>query len=882
MKINLTIDGQKLKAEKSTTVLEAAQKNGIYIPTLCHHQALKPFGACRLCLVEIDKMRGYLTACTAPVMDNMVVRTNSEKLQELRRNILKLILSEHPYSCLVCPQKVECSDFQGTIRKVGVTTGCQYCPKNGQCELQTLVDYLGLKEIDFPIAYRGVPVEKEDPFFDRDYNLCILCGRCVRVCQEVRGRGVLAFTYRGNQVLVGTAFGRSHLDSNCEFCGSCVDVCPVGALADKRSKWEGKPERTISSICPYCSIGCTLDFNLKNDRVISTQPNEKGALNQGQACVRGRFGIVDMIHNDSRLQSPRIKRNGVWDEVSWEEAIQNVAENFAKYDGSQCAVIASPNCTNEDNFIFQKFARVALKTNNVDFYESYLNNGGLKAITQINNANSNTPPIQEIAKAKCILVVGSNTSQSHPVVAVAIRKAVRKGARLIVIDPRKIDLAGRADIWLQPNPESDAVLLMGIMKAILVHRSEDNLNFNSNYEHSRSFVRIVEKFNMSTAEGSTGISTEMINKIANILADNKPAVILYGSGITQNPSSTETIFALHNLSLLLGVDRQPAGLISLLGQNNILGANDIGAVPDYLPGHVPVQDRELRSQFENAWNCKIGEKPGLTYDEIIRGIENEQIKALYLIGEVPPLLALRKLDYLVVQNLFPTKVMEYAHAALPSASFAEINGTYTNFEGRVQRVRQIIKPLHKSKPDWWITCQIARKMEVKGFDYESPAKIMAEIAELVPGFARITYRRLRKNGIKRSFTNYNGKYKFLLMDLDNVPPPRDERFPLNLIIENNLFHYRAGSLVEQVKGMERIKRENVVEINSNEAHKLGITDGSKIKITCENGQSTTEVKLSSEVPDGFVFMILNAAVGSGLFALGMPAKKFYGVRIDRV
>jgi predicted molibdopterin-dependent oxidoreductase YjgC len=882
MKINLTIDGQKVQAEKGTTVLEAAQKNGIHIPTLCHHEALKPFGACRLCLVEIENMRGFATACTVPVVENMAVRTYTQKLQELRRNILKLILSEHPYSCLVCPQKVECSDFQGTIRKVGVVTGCQYCPKNGQCELQTLVDYLDLKEIEFPIAYRGVPVEKEDPFFDRDYNLCILCGRCVRVCQEVRGRGVLAFTYRGNQALVGTAFGRSHLDSDCEFCGSCVDVCPVGALADKRSKWEGKPERTVSSICPYCSLGCTLDFNLKNGRIISTKPSENAALNQGQACVRGRFGIVDIIHNESRLQSPMIKRNGVWDEVSWEEAIQNVAENFAKYDGSQCAVIASPNCTNEDNFIFQKFARVALKTNNVDFYESYLNNGGLKAVTQINTTNSNTPPIQEISEARCILVVGSNTSQSHPVVAVAIRKAVGNGAKLIVIDPRKIDLAGLADILLQPNPESDGILIMGVMKALLMRRLVENSIFDSQYEHSSSFVRIVEKFNMSTAEVSTGISIEMINKIANVLADHKPAVILHGSGISQHPSSTETIFALHNLSLLLGVDSQPARLISLLGQNNILGANDMGAVPDYLPGHVPVEDRELRSPFENAWNCKIGEKPGLTYDEIIRGIENEQIKALYLIGEVPPLPCLRKLDYLVVQNVFPAKVMKYAHIALPAASFAEINGTYTNFEGRVQRVRQVIKPLFQSKPDWWITCQIARKMEVRGFDYESPAKIMAEIAELVPGFERITYRTLRKNGIKRALTSCNGKYKFLLTDLDNVPPPRDERFPLNLVIENNVFHYRAGSLVEQVKGMEQIKRENVVEINSSDADKLGIADGSTVKITCENGQSMSAVKLSKSVPDGFVFMSLKAAVGSELFAHGMPVKKSYGVRIDRV
>ncbi|MFQ5864352.1 MAG: molybdopterin-dependent oxidoreductase [bacterium] len=879
MKVTLEIDGQKVKAETGMTVLQAAQKIGVYIPTLCHHDKLKPLGACRLCVVEIESMRVHSTACTLPVMDNMVVHTNTAKIQELRRNILKLILSEHPYTCLVCPQKVECSDFQGTIRKVGVTTGCQYCPKNGQCELQTLVEYLNLKEMDFPIAYRGLPVEKADPFFDRDYNLCILCGRCVRVCQDVRGRGVLSFIYRGNQALVGTAFGRSHLDSGCEFCGSCVDVCPVGVLAEKRSKWEGKPDRTVSSICPYCSVGCTLDFNLKNGRIISTRPNKNGALNQGQACVRGRFGIVDMVHNESRIKFPMIKRNGVWDEVCWDEAIENVAEGFAKYEGSECAVITSPNCTNEDNFVFQKFARVALKTNNVDCYESYLNSGGLKAITEINNSDSRPASIPEIRSAKCILVLGSNVTESHPVVGVAVRNAVRQGAKLIVVDPRKTELAGLAEIWLRPQPDSDAILLIGVMKTLLAQHSADD---SIQYEHLGSFVRRLKKFDMSALERLTGISVENTNQTAVILADHKPAVILYGSGITRHPANREAIFALHNLSLLLGVDSRPAGLISLLGQNNILGANDLGAVPNYLPGHVPVKQREARSPFEKAWHCKISEKPGLTYDEILKGIENEQIKALYLIGEMPPLSSLQKLDFLVVQNMFPTKVMEYAHAALPSASFAEINGTYTNFEGRVQRVRAVVKPQYESKPDWWITCQIARKMGIHGFDYDSPGRIMTEIARLVPSYEMINYRKLKKNGIKKSLDNYNGKSKFLLMDLGNAAWPRDERFPLTLIIENSLFHYRAGSLVEHVQGMREIKRENVVQMNVSDAEELGIAEDSTVKITCENGQSKNEVKLSDEVPKGCVFMSLNSAVGSELFARGLPVRKSYGVRVDRV
>ncbi len=882
MKITLTIDNQKVRVEKGATVLKAAQKSDIYIPMLCHHDSLKPFGACRLCIVEIDNIRGYPTACTVPVENNMVVRTSTTKLQELRRNILKLILSEHPYSCLVCPQNADCSDFQGTIRKAGITTGCQYCPKNGQCELQSMVEYLDLKEMDFPIAYRGVTVEKEDPFFDRDYNLCILCGRCVRVCQEVRGRGTLAFTHRGNQALVGTAFGRSHLDSDCEFCGSCVDVCPVGALADKRSKWEGKPEKTITSICPYCSLGCTLDFKIKNGSVIGTKPDDNGTLNQGQACVRGRYGIVDMIHNESRLQSPKIKEDGIWDEVSWDEAIQNVAENFAKYDSAQCAVIATPNCTNEDNFVFQKFARVALKTNNVDFYESNLNNGGLRAISQIDCTNSSTPPIQEISEAKCILVVGSNTSESHPVASVAIKKAIREGAKLVVIDPRKVELAGLADIWLQPNPESDALLLTGIMKALSRNGSTRNTNSGAKYEHADGLVQQLAKFDLSWVDKSASVSTEKIVETAALLSNNQPTVIVYGSGISQHPSSADTVLALHNLSLLLGTDNQPAGLISLLGQNNIMGASDMGAVPHNLPGHIAIEDNEAKSQFEKSWDCKISGKPGLTFNEILEEIESGQIKALYLIGEIPSVAVLDKLDFLVVQNIFPTKNMEHAQVILPAASFAENSGTYTNFEGRVQRVKEVIKPQYQSKPDWWITCRIAKKMGISGFDYKNSAKIMEEIAQLVPGYETINYRKLKKHGRVRFINGSNGKYKFHPTDLVTMASAKNENFPLTLIVENNLFHFRAGSLLEHVKGMELIKPENTAEINFDDAAELGITNGDEVKIMSENGQTQTKVKLSDDVPRGIVFMSLNSVTGTELFNHGMPVQKTKSVRIERV
>jgi len=310
--ISLVVNGIRITAPYGATVLDSARANNIYIPSLCHHPQLQPAGACRLCIVEIEGMRGLPTACTTPAAEGMSVQTETPAVRDLRRDILSLILSEHPYTCLVCGRHARCAEWQTTIRKAAVTTGCENCPKNGQCELQELVEKIDLQDIPYPIHYRGRPVEKSDPFFDRDYNLCILCGRCVRVCQDVRHTGTLAFVQRGSQTLVGTAFGQSHLDSNCEFCGACVDICPTGALYDKRTKWEGVPDSTATTICPYCSVGCQLEVWIKNGKIMGVRSSAESLVNQGQACTRGRFGLVELVHAEDRLATPLIRREDGW------------------------------------------------------------------------------------------------------------------------------------------------------------------------------------------------------------------------------------------------------------------------------------------------------------------------------------------------------------------------------------------------------------------------------------------------------------------------------------------------------------------------------------------------------------------------------------------
>jgi predicted molibdopterin-dependent oxidoreductase YjgC len=815
--VTLTIDGKVLTAERGQTILHAARENGIYIPTLCYHPELVPFGGCRLCLVEVDGMRGFPTSCTTPVEAGMVIRTETAQLQQERGEILSLILSEHPSSCLICDERKECRAYMTTIRKVGVTSGCGSCPNDDQCEMQTLVERVGLTEMRYPVRYRGLPVEKEDPFFDRDYNLCILCGRCVRMCQEVRLVGTLAFKQRGPRTIIGPAFDRSHIDAGCEFCGACVSVCPTGSLEEKTRKWDGKPDREELSTCALCGVGCQLRVLVKGNRVMGTLPADQSTVDR-QLCVKGRFSVTELVNNHERLKKPYKVVGGNPIQIGWDEAVNQAAEKLNACASNDFGFVVSADCSNEDLYIAQKFARVVMGTHNIDTTARLFYGSAFDEYLKLMELRGS---LADLDKASAILCVGLDTQFGRSVVGLAARRAMKRGATLVTINARSHSLGRVANYWLQPSLGEEGKLL------------------------ERLLDRVQQGTEMSSRRNERDPLDEKLNGVCDHLSNSSSVVILVGPDLLHQADSANILQTIRRLAQHLR-----ASVLALPAQSNLRGSIMMGTYPELLPGGRRISEKPLQ-RLAKQWNEELPQSnSSWTSADLHSG---KQLKVLYMMGDAFQGHA-RLAEFVISQNIYPPTEGFRADLVLPSAAFTEADGTLISGDGRIRHIKAAVPPPGEALPDWKILCLIARAMGAKGFDYTNVTDIQREMSEWVTGF---------DPGLAQETVALNLEGAFEASAVDGAPcsqPGSNGSFKLTAKTTEHTYH--GIPLVSKVEGLRKLLGEDELELNPTDADLLKVRSGDKVVVTSALFERDWPVKVSPAQPRGVIRVTQSITAGS--------------------
>ncbi|MGB8951607.1 MAG: molybdopterin-dependent oxidoreductase [Candidatus Aminicenantales bacterium] len=815
--MKVTIDSRPIECGEKKTILEVARENGIYIPSLCDHPRLVPFSGCRLCLVEVKGRRGYVPACSTLVEDGQEIVTESPELLKLRTHVLELVLSEHPSACLICSEKENCSEHKATIRKVGEVTGCILCSNNGRCGLQDVVQALKIEKVNFPALYRDFEVKKNDPFFNRDYNLCILCGRCVRICHEVRGASALAFIFRGNKAVVGTVFDRTLRETGCQFCGACVDVCPTGALVERAVRYDGIPDKKSGSVCALCSLGCELELNIKDGKILCALPAEGGAVNRGQACVKGRFLVRDIVHHPKRILRPLVRKSRGLEEVSWEEALNLVARKMSGYEGKEIGIVAAAEGTCEDSYIFHKFAREGLKTENFSISAEFSPLAGLwNFLHERGVVPGLNWRIEDIRNARVLFTMGGDLPAAHPIVWLEVLKAVRNGAKLLAAGPIEPSYGRCVSQWLQIQPGSESPLL-GFLSKILLE-SEEARTF-SHEEGFEEYRKTLEDLKISDSLGVCGIPEEELRKFALRLAKNKPAVILFDPLFSEVAWGSRNLSALWNLAGLIQAQVIPLGL-----ENNVRGAFEI-----------------IRSFGTH----------GKSLSEMARTARGGGLKALYAAGPFSGLKDARP-EFVVIQDCFLSEYAEFADVLLPAATFTETDGFFINLEGKVQKLEKAVEPRGEARPDWWIVSQVAQKMGLSGFSFKSAGDIMEEIGKFIPAFNGITSNNFKKE--KDMFLHEEKKESHMFVPCDFTHPPvhASPEFPFLLVAGKGSDIYRSLVLGRDIKSLKTIRNARWIKINPADAQRLGLQDGEEVTVEAASGKLEGEAKFTERVPAGIL------------------------------
>lgn len=867
--VTLTIDNKTIEAPDGANLLQVARNNGIQIPGLCYHHKLSPTGACRLCVVKVEGMRGLVASCTVKVTEGMKVTAFDEELEDTRRLLLNYLLYEHNDS------------YDGTYPD----------------EMRDLVIRYGLGNPEnryFKPIWQKLPfeIDNSSPVLTYDPAKCIKCFRCIKACDEVQGKNVLSFTERGIKsfIIAGTGVWG---ESECDGCGECIQLCPTGAIVEKPYRdviQLDKVERKVITTCPYCGVGCQIELLVQDGKIVRSDGVEGVSPNDGRLCVKGRFGY-EFVHSPDRLTKPLIKRNGKFEEASWDEALDLIATRFGeikeKYGPDSLAGYASAKCTNEDNYLFQKFVRTVFGTNNIDYCTRLCHASTVTAMIKAIGDGAGSNPIEDFETTDCLFVIGNNIIDTHPITATYVKRGAAKGQKIIVVDPRWTPLVPYATVWLQPRLGTDIALLNGLVHIIIMNGWIDQDFIEARVDGGmESYAQLKELTSIYTPEKVaeiTGVPAEKLELAARLYVTSPTSMIATGMGLSQQVTGTHTVFCLINMMLISGqVGRERCGINPPRGQNNVQGATDVGCTPSNYPGYIPVLNDENRKKVADVWGVpfeSLSTKPGITTVEIMQAAYNGTIKGIYIMGENPMISdpnlnhteeAMKRMDFIVVQDIFHNETTLFADVILPASSWAEKEGTFVNSDRRVLRVRKAVECPGDAREDWKIIHELAARMGKPMPAYQNETEIFAELAKVTPIMGGITFERLEKGSIQwpcpttdhpgtptlylDRFNTSNGKGKLFPIEFAPQSERVDGEYPLMLNSGRLLYHYHTSTMTRRTKALRDFVNEAFVLMHPNDAARQEIADGCKVKIVSRRGELETMARISEEVLEGEVFM----------------------------
>ena len=864
--VTLTIDGERVTVPEGTSIMRAAMEMGTKIPKLCATDMVDAFGACRLCLIDIDGRNGTPASCTTPVAEGIVVRTQTERLKRLRKGVMELYISDHPLDCLTCSA-------------------------NGDCELQDMAGAVGLREVRYGYAGEKHPnpgKDESNPYFTYDPSKCIVCSRCVRACEEVQGTFALTIAGRGFESVVSPGMEEAFLESECVSCGACVQACPTATLNEKSVIEIGTPERSVVTTCAYCGVGCAFKAEMAGDEVVRMVPWKDGKANRGHSCVKGRFAWGYATHKD-RILNPMIREKitDPWREVSWEEAIGHAASELrriqAKYGKRSVGGITSSRCTNEETFLVQKLVRAGFGNNNVDTCARVCHSPTGYGLKTTFGTSAGTQDFDSVEEAAVVLVLGANPTDGHPVFGSRLKKRLREGAKLIVIDPRRIDLVRtphvEASFHLPLRPGTNVAVLTAMAHVIVTEGLADEAFVRercdwSEFEHWAAFVAD-PRHAPEAVEAVTGVPAETLRGAARLYATGGNAAIYYGLGVTEHSQGSTTVMAIANLAMATGnIGRPGVGVNPLRGQNNVQGSCDMGSFPHELPGYRHISDDATRAMFEALWGVPLDDEPGLRIPNMLDAAVDGAFMGLYVQGE--DILqsdpnthhvasGLAAMECVIVHDLFLNETANYAHVFLPGSTFLEKDGTFTNAERRIQPVRKVMAP-RNGYADWEITLMLAKALGQE-WHYGHPSEIMDEIAALTPSFAGVSFARLDALGSIQWPCNaaapegtpvmhidgfVRGRGKFVITEYVPTDEKTGPRFPLLLTTGRILSQYNVGAQTRRTANVVW-HEEDRLEIHPHDAEQRGIRDGDWVRLASRTGDTTLRATITERVAPGVVY-----------------------------